>query len=634
MQRGADRGGGMGPGASGPLEALPSSNSIKTSLSRRTQSGARAGSFRETPVLQRSEAFRDSVEVDRKSGGLITSIERHPVYEKCTLLLILANAAWIGVDLDWNTDALGERMIPKPVFSVMDHLFAVGFTLEILIRIFGYGERGHVWSFFTDKNMWKWNNFDLTLVMLMVMETWVLTSVPMQLDLGSLTMLRMLRLLRISRVFRMVPELGLMVKAMGAAARSVSSTLVLEIGLMYVFAVLLTQWATTYQDPCFEILDDGSCMVTVYFGTISRSLVSLLQILVFDDTFSIIRPLLREQWHIGCLLIVFICIGAFTMLNMLIGIICEIVSTTTTEEKRKVLRSRIQDIFSAMDQDSSGTVSREEYGNNAAHDRLLKLGIQGELIEGAFDILDVDGGGTIGLDEFLMMIFKLLDPPQSQDILMIHQKIIKMEMHMTRQMVADVKANISDTIIASITTLDGELDQRWAELRVQASLGPVGGDGAGACPKAPRPPERGPSKPEPVDVWPSPERTAFRSAIAGPNGRAYTEVNTAHDREALRIRQELGALLGRASRIDEALVALAALRGTDWCVSAPGCMPEDDALEFECGGNDDFLLTVLDLDIDVDAQAGARTLRLLQRLERLQSLQPHSFVEPGRMLTV
>lgn len=45
-----------------------------------------------------------------------------------------------------------------------------------------------------------------------------------------------------------------------------------------------------------------------------------MQILVYDDTFALIRKTLRINAVYGLLLIVFIIIGAFTVLNMLIGI--------------------------------------------------------------------------------------------------------------------------------------------------------------------------------------------------------------------------------------------------------------------------------------------------------------------------
>merc|ERR1719443_694252 len=127
----------------------------------------------------------------------------------------------------------------------------------------------------------------------MILETWVLAFLASGMSMNQLTLLRMLRmsrLMRISRIFRMVPELGMMVKSMAAAARSVSSTLVLEIGLMYVFAVIFTQWGQDKTGLCSNTeLEEGECVFYEQFGTLPHSLLTLMQILVFDDTFDLIR---------------------------------------------------------------------------------------------------------------------------------------------------------------------------------------------------------------------------------------------------------------------------------------------------------------------------------------------------------
>merc|ERR1719487_2909281 len=134
----------------------------------------------------------------------------------------------------------------------------------------------------------------------MIMETWILREG----GLSQFSMLRLLRLLRISRVFRMVPELGMMVKSMVAAARSVSSTLVLAVGIMYVFSIILTQWAKSDRARLERCV--GEICFGEMFGTIPRSMLTLMQVLVFDDTFSLIRACMTEALAIGYLLIFFI----------------------------------------------------------------------------------------------------------------------------------------------------------------------------------------------------------------------------------------------------------------------------------------------------------------------------------------
>jgi Ca2+-binding EF-hand superfamily protein len=62
---------------------------------------------------------------------------------------------------------------------------------------------------------------------------------------------------------------------------------------------------------------------------------------------------------------VFVLISSFTMLNMLIGILCEVVQKTSEGEKLKNHTARIREaisaLFTTIDEDGSGTISREEF---------------------------------------------------------------------------------------------------------------------------------------------------------------------------------------------------------------------------------------------------------------------------------
>lgn len=374
--------------------------------------------------MKSSASYLQDLEQEAKPRSGLTRIcwrvSKDTRFENTALVVIIANAAWIGIDLDWNNPGTNE--LP---FIIGENVFCCIFTLELITKWFGYVPKS---AFLFDRGgdggscrFMGWNLFDLFLVLLMIVETWIVAPL-MTGDTGmnQLSTLRLLRLLRISRVFRLVPELGMMVKSMGAAARSVSSTLVLAIGIMYVFAIILTQWAKTggRLDKCVA---DGEICFDYYFGTIGKSLLSLMQILVYDDTFSLIRPTMDEAWHIGALLILFICVGSFTVLNMLIGVICEIVGVTTTEEKEKVLRARVREVFAQLDADHDGGISREEFTEKL--DLLEKLGIDQALVRSAFDIIDVNESDMLELDEFIKMIFKLLHPPEAQDLMKINQKL-------------------------------------------------------------------------------------------------------------------------------------------------------------------------------------------------------------------
>jgi len=386
-----------------------------------------------TFIVDEKYADEDTVQkgFNLKVKQMTRKVVRNHVFEKAVLFLIVTNAAWIGIDVDWNDGAGGT--VPPLIFTVVESGFCCCFTLEIILRVLTYDS---TILFFKDPAHGKSNIFDLFLVSLMILEVWVMEAFSFGTNLHQfalIRLLRLMRLLRISRILMIVPELGMMVKSLKDAMRSVTSTLVLEIGIMYIVGVIFTQWAKEHENPCFAETSEGACFLHEYFGTITKSLVTLLQILVFDNTFVLIRPILADTWYMGCLLILFMVVGSWTVLNMLIGIICEIICTGTAEEKMRILEQRVKEVFSMIDLDGSGTVSRDEFNHHGVEQQLIKLGISAEIVRNAFDILDCDGSGHFDAGEFMSVVFKLLNPPQSQDIQVLHQKIGEIAAHINIQ---------------------------------------------------------------------------------------------------------------------------------------------------------------------------------------------------------
>merc|ERR1719424_2050965 len=72
-----------------------------------------------------------------------------------------------------------------------------------------------------------------------------------------------------------------------------------------------------------------------------------------------------ESMSMLALFIIFILISSFTILNMLIGILCEVVSATAESEKAKAAETSVKDaitsLFDKLDADGSGNITEEEF---------------------------------------------------------------------------------------------------------------------------------------------------------------------------------------------------------------------------------------------------------------------------------
>merc|ERR1712232_211311 len=71
------------------------------------------------------------------------------------------------------------------------------------------------------------------------------------------------------------------------------------------------------------------------------------------------------DYHILALFIVYILINSFTLMNMLVGILVEVVGATAEGEEKRLAEEAasesIRTIFMSMDENGNGKISKEEF---------------------------------------------------------------------------------------------------------------------------------------------------------------------------------------------------------------------------------------------------------------------------------
>merc|ERR1711970_1154913 len=164
------------------------------------------------------------------------------------------------------------------------------------------------------------------MVAMMVVETWLFTLLIFLVmpdsagGGGNAGIMRLARLLRLSRMARMgkllrvMPELMIMIKGMKAATRSVFFTLLLLIIIMYVFAIAFVQLA------------DGTDVGLSHFEAVPESMFTLLIYGVLLDNVGFLTKALGGEYVLASLFLLFILLAALTVMNMLVGVLCEVVS--------------------------------------------------------------------------------------------------------------------------------------------------------------------------------------------------------------------------------------------------------------------------------------------------------------------
>eukprot|EP00927_Polykrikos_kofoidii_P031925 TRINITY_DN27333_c0_g1_i1.p1 TRINITY_DN27333_c0_g1~~TRINITY_DN27333_c0_g1_i1.p1 ORF type:complete len:555 (+),score=85.18 TRINITY_DN27333_c0_g1_i1:139-1803(+) len=334
-------------------------------------------------------------------------------FEYVTLGVIFLSAIWLGIETDLNN---ATNIYDSEIgFIIGEIFFCFYFTVEIVTRFLAFKRKVLC---LRD----AWFVFDSFLVMLMVVETWIVPVVQQKgtgSPLSNLVPLRLLRLMRLSRLIRLLrsfPELLTIVKGIIAAARSVASVLLFLIILDYVFAVVFTG---SYQKVAGRKYTDLQVELEGFFGTVGMSMFTLFcNGTLLDDLAPLVSAIRKDSVILLMVFFVFIALSSFTVLNMLIGILCEVVENTGNEEKDKALRESLYDVltraFEKFDKDESLLISQAEFDDVCKDAAALKtlqdqLGIDPACLAAMKDLIFTQDHESrqLSFEEFLEVLIKL-----------------------------------------------------------------------------------------------------------------------------------------------------------------------------------------------------------------------------------
>jgi len=362
-----------------------------------------------------------------KNKGWAQKIARSQAFEIATLVLIGVNCLWMSVDADLNRATLLPEA--EPIFQVAENLFCILFTMELLLRFLALK---HKRKCIRD----PWFVFDAFLVALMIVETWGVyvvyfvngTSVGIFQNATILRILRILRLLRTARMaklLRTMPELMLLIKGIVVATRSVFFTLALLAIIIYVFAIIFMQLAKDVPDLGLRrdfVPTSGNATVAeleyLYFDRFGSSMHTLLFEAVLPDLKDFMNEIMRGGWIFASTMMIFILLGSVTMMNMLVGVLVEVIKTVSEIEREQLEVSFVKKIFSDMitkmnlDADGDNRISKEEFdtllSKPEAAKALLNIGVD---VVGLVDYRDVlfgtEGDMELSFAEFMEAILEL-----------------------------------------------------------------------------------------------------------------------------------------------------------------------------------------------------------------------------------
>eukprot|EP00929_Paragymnodinium_shiwhaense_P006912 TRINITY_DN110867_c0_g1_i1.p1 TRINITY_DN110867_c0_g1~~TRINITY_DN110867_c0_g1_i1.p1 ORF type:complete len:907 (-),score=245.82 TRINITY_DN110867_c0_g1_i1:104-2824(-) len=357
-------------------------------------------------------------------AGCAQRLARDPNFENVTLFVILLNAVWIAVDTDHNSSPMLAQADLK--FQIAEHSFCTYFVFEIMVRFCAFKRK-------RDCLRDAWFVFDAILVSLMIMETWVFSIIVVAMgkaggaDMGNALLLRLVRIVRLLRISRMarlmraIPELVILLKGIGAAARSLSVFCLLWLFIIYVFGILFRQ--TT----------EATSLGEAYFQSVPESMSTLLNYGILPEYGRFVQDVSSEIPMLWPIVMMFILVGGVTLMYMLIGVLVETMAAIALSEKEsgivRNLSMQLRDAIALAGRDPEAAMSRMEFQNIiVTHDIASILEAMGVNLAALVDSLDVmfsDEASSINFEEFVEALLNARghNPCTVRDVTHLHRVI-------------------------------------------------------------------------------------------------------------------------------------------------------------------------------------------------------------------
>ncbi|CAJ1400977.1 unnamed protein product [Effrenium voratum] len=364
----------------------------------------------------------------------------YPSFDLFFAAVILLNAVFIGIDvqvlLQQPPGSWGEALS-----QVVGKVFTVLFSCELIIRMAAQGK-----TYFTNSD-WRWNWLDFVIVVTSWGE-WAL-SLYFELTVHTegferftgMSGLRMLRIIRITRlvkiarlarVLRFIMALRTLTQSILYTLKSLIWAMVLLMLIVYTFAVLFTQVVNDYMnDPDSSMTDRERVAGEEYFGSLLQAMLSLYMSIAGGVSWEVVvLPLRAVSIFWVVIFLFYIAFASLAVLNVITGVFCQSAIDAAQSDHDMVIQSilnnkdthieKIRMLFSEIDEDSAGIITFQMFQERIMSEEVKTYfeSIDLDVWDAwtFFKLLDMDSGGAVEVEEFLMGCLRLRGNAKAMDI--------------------------------------------------------------------------------------------------------------------------------------------------------------------------------------------------------------------------
>lgn len=291
-------------------------------------------------------------------------------------VIMAMNGALVGIQA--SAAGQDEDSAEARRLAYAEHAFTGIFVVEILLRMLS---DGWVWIF-------SWANFGDTLLILTtgVLPMWILKPMGVKSEaMRAFAVLRVLRLIRLVRMVRTIP----MFRIFWSLVRGVIDSFRLWVYTVFLLGVTLYSLAVlcVYALAKSEALQSDALTQTL-FRDVPRSMFTLFQILTLDSWSEPVRLIMKKNAVVMPVVILAIMILTLVLANLVTAVIVNNAFSRALQDQQLLVMQKREDakrdiaeltvIFDEIDEDGSGSLSREEYfaameSNERVQDKMMVL---------------------------------------------------------------------------------------------------------------------------------------------------------------------------------------------------------------------------------------------------------------------
>ena len=224
------------------------------------------------------------------------SIRKNKFFESFVVSIIIISALNIGLStFDINPNLM-------QALGILDYIITFFFLSEILIRMYSYEK---VSQFFNK----KWNIFDFIIVLL--------SLIPLEL-FEAVIIARLLRVFRLLRIISFIPQFRVLIESLAQAVPRVGYVLLFIFIETYIFAAI--------GSILFGEVDPE------HWDNIGISMLTLFKVGTIDGWIEIMNNTLPSFPNSWFYYILYIIITGFIFLNMVVGVIIDVMIRQNTDE--------------------------------------------------------------------------------------------------------------------------------------------------------------------------------------------------------------------------------------------------------------------------------------------------------------